>query len=82
MTKNFIRAVLRTTLEVAEYEVTEHANGRQGLSCIAIDPHGFGHHGHAMPELNGLDMILEVTREYLDASGGASRGTANLPEAL
>ena len=61
-----IRALLRTTLETAGYEVTEAANGRQGLEQYRHAQTDLIITDIAMPELNGLDMILELTRQFLD----------------
>jgi two-component system response regulator (stage 0 sporulation protein F) len=62
-----IRALLRTTLEAAGYEVTEAANGRLGLERYRHRPTDLVIADLLMPELNGLDMILELTREFLHA---------------
>ena len=62
-----IRALLRTTLEVAGYEVVEAANGREGLALYRHKPTDLVITDIAMPELNGLDMMLELTRYFLDA---------------
>jgi DNA-binding response OmpR family regulator len=62
-----IRALLRTTLEAAGYEVTEAANGRLGLERYRHRPTDLVIADLLMPELNGLDMILELTRSFLDA---------------
>jgi len=60
-----IRALLRTTLEAAGYEVTEATNGREGLELYRHRPTDLIITDIAMPELNGLDMILELTRQFL-----------------
>ena len=52
-----IRALLRTTLEAAGHQVVEAANGRTDLIITDI----------AMPELNGLDLMLALTRQFLHA---------------
>jgi two-component system response regulator (stage 0 sporulation protein F) len=62
-----IRALLRFALEAAGYEVTEAANGRQGLERYRQRPTDLVITDIAMPELNGLDLILELTREFLHA---------------
>jgi len=62
-----IRALLRTTLEAAGYEVTEAANGRQGLEWYRQTPTDLIITDIAMPELNGLDLMLALTRQFLDA---------------
>jgi len=60
-----IRALLRTTLEAAGYEVTEATNGRIGLELYRQRPTDLVITDIVMPELNGLDMLLELTREFL-----------------
>jgi two-component system response regulator (stage 0 sporulation protein F) len=62
-----IRALLRTMLELAGYEVIEAANGRQGLELYRLRPTDLIITDILMPELNGLDMILELTRQFLHA---------------
>ena len=62
-----IRALLRTTLEAAGYNVVEAGNGRVGLDLYRLKPTDLIITDIAMPELNGLDMILELTRQFLHA---------------
>jgi two-component system response regulator (stage 0 sporulation protein F) len=62
-----IRALLRTTLEAAGHEVVEAANGRQGLELYRHRQTDLVITDIVMPELNGLDMLLELTREFLHA---------------
>jgi len=62
-----IRALLRTTLEAAGHEVTEAANGRIGLELYRHRPTDLVITDILMPELNGLDLLLELTREFLHA---------------
>ena len=62
-----IRALLRTELEAAGYEVTEATNGRQGLELYRLKQTDLIITDIAMPELNGLDMLLELTRQFLHA---------------
>jgi len=62
-----VRALLRTTLEAAGYEVTEAANGRIGLGLYRHTSTDLVITDILMPEMNGLDMMLELTREFLDA---------------
>ena len=65
--EEIIRVLLRSVLEAAGYEVTEAANGRQGLELYRHRPTDLIITDIAMPELNGLDMILELTRQFLHA---------------
>jgi DNA-binding NtrC family response regulator len=65
--EELIRVLLRSALEAAGYEVTEAANGRQGLEQYLRAPADVVITDIVMPELNGLDMLLELTREFLHA---------------
>ena len=62
-----IRALLRFALEAAGYEVMEAANGRQGLDLYRQRPTDLIIADMLMPELNGLDLLLDLTREFLHA---------------
>jgi two-component system, response regulator, stage 0 sporulation protein F len=62
-----IRALLRFALEAAGYEVTEAANGREGLDLYRRRPTDLVITDMLMPELNGLDLLLDLTREFLHA---------------
>ena len=64
---DLIRVLLRSALEAAGYEVTEAANGRQGLALYRYRPTDLVITDIVMPEMNGLDMLLELTREFLHA---------------
>ncbi|MEI8015468.1 MAG: response regulator [Nitrospira sp.] len=76
--EEIIRALLRSVLEAAGYEVTEAANGRIGLELYRQNPRDLVITDILMPELNGLDMLLELTREFLRAKviaiSGAGEG--------
>ena len=65
--EEIIRVLLRFALEAAGYEVTEAANGRQGLELYRNRPADLIITDIVMPEMNGLDMVLELTREFLHA---------------
>jgi len=62
-----VRALLRFALEAAGYEVTEAANGRQGLERYRQRPMDLVIVDMLMPVMNGLDMLLDLTREFLHA---------------
>jgi two-component system response regulator (stage 0 sporulation protein F) len=64
---DLIRVLFRSALEAAGYEVTEAANGRQGLKLYRYRPTDLVITDIVMPEMNGLDMLLELTREFLHA---------------
>jgi len=65
--EEIIRVLLRSALEAVGYEVTEAANGREGLELYRQRPTNLVITDIVMPELNGLDMLLELTREFLHA---------------
>jgi two-component system, response regulator, stage 0 sporulation protein F len=60
-----VRALLRFALEAAGYEVTEAVNGRQGLERYRQRPTDLVIVDMLMPVMNGLDMLLDLTREFL-----------------
>ena len=72
-----IRALLRTALEAAGHEVTGAANGRIGLALYRHRPADLVITDIVMPELNGLDMLLELTREFLHAKVIAISGAGD-----
>lgn len=74
-----IRALLRTTLEAAGHEVMEAPNGRIGLELYRHRPTNLVITDILMPELNGLDLLLELTREFLHAKVIAISGAGSSP---
>ena len=62
-----IRVLLRSALQAEGYEVAEAVNGREGLERYRDRPADLVITDIVMPELNGLDMLLELTREFLHA---------------
>ena len=79
---DLIRVLLRSALEEAGYEVTEAANGRQGLELYRHRPTDLVITDIVMPEMNGLDMLLALTREFLDAKVIAISGAGEEKNAL
>ena len=61
-----IRALLSTALQSAGYAVVEAANGREGLELYRQAAADLVIVDLLMPELNGSDTIIELTREFLD----------------
>ena len=77
-----IRAFLSTILQSAGHEVVEASNGREGLGLYRQRPADLVIVDLLMPELNGLDTILEFTREFLNVKVVAISGMANGDESL
>jgi two-component system response regulator (stage 0 sporulation protein F) len=71
-----VRALLRVALEAAGYEVTEAANGRQGLELYRLRPTDLVIVDMLMPVMSGLDMLLDLTREFLHAKVIAISGAS------
>ena len=61
-----IRTLLRFTLEGAGHTVLEAANGRLGLALYREQSADLIITDIAMPEMNGLEMMLELTKNFLD----------------
>lgn len=69
-----IRGLLRAILEGVGYEVSEAVNGREGLALCQERPVDLVITDIVMPEMNGLDLILELTRESLSVKVIAMSG--------
>ena len=61
-----IRTLLSTALQAAGYAVVEASNGHEGLWLYRQRPADLIIVDILMPELNGPDTILALTREFLD----------------
>ncbi len=72
--EELIRTLLRSALEGAGHEVIEARNGRVGLELYRQRPADLVITDILMPELNGLDMILELTRGFLNVKVIAMSG--------
>ena len=77
-----LRTLLRTVLERAGHEVTEAPNGRLGLAVYREKPHDLVITDILTAEMNGLDMILELTRAFLHVKVIAISGTPDTEKAL
>jgi len=77
-----MRGFLRCALEAAGYEVREASNGRAGLSLYRNMPPDLVITDILMPEMNGLDMILDLTREFLNAKVIAISGEDGVANVL
>jgi two-component system response regulator (stage 0 sporulation protein F) len=76
-----VRTLLRTVLERAGHEVTEAPNGRLGLASYRERPADLVNTDILMPEMNGLDMILELTRALLNVKVIAISGAPDTQNA-
>jgi DNA-binding NtrC family response regulator len=76
------RKLLRTVLERAGHEVTEAPNGRLGLAAYREKPPDLVITDILMPEMNGLDMILELTRAFLNVKVIAISGAPDSEKAF
>lgn len=73
-----IRTLLRLSLEGVGHEVLEASNGRLGLELFRERAADLVITDIAMPEMNGLELMLELTRNFLNvkviAISGGSEG--------
>ncbi len=83
-----IRALLRVALKVAGHEVLEASNGRLGLEVYRERSADLIITDIIMPEMDGLELMLELTRGFLNVkviamSGGLeSAGPLNVAKLL
>ena len=73
-----IRSLLRTALEGDDHEVLEASNGRLGLELYRERSADLIITDIVMPEMDGLEMMLELTRNFINvkviAISGALEG--------
>ncbi|MFO0707743.1 MAG: response regulator [Nitrospira sp.] len=62
-----IRHLLREVLEKSGYRVLEASDGREGLSAYQKQPVDLVIMDLLMPDTDGLEATLQLTREYVDA---------------
>lgn len=72
-----VRVLLAQVLEDAGYQTYEAANGREGLEQFRAQPMDLVITDLEMPEMNGLDLILELTRAFLNVKVIAMSGHAS-----
>jgi len=77
-----LRTLLRIMLEWAGHEVMEAPNGRLGLAVYREKPADLVITDIDMPEMNGLDLILELTRAFLDVKVIAISGAPDREKTL
>lgn len=69
-----IRGLVREILEKEGYQVVEAGNGREGLAVYQKQPVDLVLMDLLMPETDGLEATLQLTREYVDAKVIAMTG--------
>lgn len=77
-----VRSFLRLVLEREGHEIAEAGNGHEGLTAYRREPADLVIADIRMPEMNGLDLILELTRCFLDAKVIAISGAADASDNL
>ena len=77
-----IRSLLRVALEGAGHEVRDATNGRRGLALYRERAVDVIITDILMPEMTGLELLLELTRNFLNvnviAISGALEGEGEL----
>ncbi|MEK7337311.1 MAG: response regulator [Nitrospirota bacterium] len=71
-----LRLLLREMLEADGHQVREAANGHEGLALYRAQPADLVITDILMPEQDGMEVILELTREFLDARVIAMTGAS------
>lgn len=71
-----LRLLLRTILEADGHQVREAGNGRIGLALYRAQTADVVITDILMPEQDGMEVILELTREFLDARVIAMTGAS------
>ena len=69
-----IRSLLRAVLEGDSHQVLEASNGRHGLELYRERSADLIITDLVMPEMNGIEMIMELTRAFLDVKVIAMSG--------
>jgi len=71
-----IRHLLRSILEADGHEVLEAPDGRAGLALYRKSPTDLVITDILMPDRDGMEVTLELTREFLDARVIAMTGAS------
>jgi len=78
----FLRAFLRTALERDHHDVIEASNGRLGLELYRAQSTDVVITDLVMPELDGLHLIYELTRSFVNVKVIAMTGGADSDSGL
>lgn len=73
-----VRRLLRAALESVGYEVLDAADGRAGLMLYRQHAADLVITDIRMPALDGLDLLIELTRDFLNVKVIAMSGTREL----
>ena len=73
-----VRRLLRAVLESSGYEVLDAAKGRAGLTLYRQRAADLVITDIRMPTLDGLGLMIELTREFLNVKVIAMSGTREL----
>jgi len=77
-----VRALLRAVLECENHQVVEAANGRIGLELYQERSFDLIITDLTMPEMDGLDLIAELTRNFVNVKIIAMTGDSQLGSRL
>ena len=77
-----VRSFIRTVLEGEGHAITEAQNGREGLYIYRQAPADLVILDIRMPEMNGLDLILELVRCFINVKVIAISGESDALETL
>ncbi len=77
-----IRSLLHQVLEGAGHEVLEASNGRLGLELYRVRSADLIITDIVMPEMDGLELMLELTRSFLNVKVIAMSGGHESEESL
>jgi len=72
-----VRRLLKLVLEGAGFHVSEASNGRNGLALFHDRPADLVITDIAMPEMDGWDFMLEMTKTFLDIKVIAMTGASS-----
>ena len=78
--EELVRTLLRSILEIDGHAVTEAGDGRTGIALYREQRADLVITDLLLPELSGLETIIELTREFLNVKVIAISGIHGEPE--